>query len=85
MRAVANGGYAINKNCPIVGRVCMDMMFVDITDCGCSLKEGDTVALFGDYNSHGDHTDADDWAKAAGTINYEIFCAVSSRVPRFYY
>ncbi len=85
MRAVANGGKAINKNCPIVGRVCMDMMFVDITNCGHTFKEGDTVTLFGDYCSAGDNTDADNWAKAANTINYEIFCAVSSRVPRFYY
>jgi len=85
LRSIANGGSIIKKDCKIVGRICMDMMFADVTESAPMLNEGDTVTLFGSYASTGDNVTADDWAKAADTINYEVFCSVSSRVPRFYY
>lgn len=65
--------------CPQVGRICMDMCMVDITGVPDAV-EGDIVTVIG---SDGDERiTADELAEKAGTINYEITCAVSSRVPR---
>ena len=60
-----------------IGRICMDMCMADITDIpDCSV--GDVVTIFGEGLS------ADELAEKAGTINYEIVCSVSKRVPRVY-
>lgn len=66
--------------CPIVGRVCMDQMMVDISEIP-DVKIGDEVTLFGGASK----ISAADLARAAGTINYELLCAVGRRVPRIYY
>lgn len=66
---------------PVVGRICMDQCMIDVTDCGM-LKVGDEVIVMGESN--GIRNNADDYAKALGTINYEILCMVSRRVPRVY-
>lgn len=65
----------------VAGRVCMDQVVVD---CGDDpVAAGDTAVLFGP-GDHGEPT-ADDWAQAAGTINYEIVTrAGGPRVPRVY-
>ena len=63
---------------PIAGRVCMDQTMVDVTDID-GVKVGDEVILFGS-----DLISADDAAKHLNTINYEITCLVSSRVPRIF-
>ena len=63
---------------PVVGRICMDMCMVDLTDLP-EVKEGDEVEVYGEHNSV---TEA---AHLAGTISYELTCAVSKRVPRIYY
>ena len=63
---------------PIVGRICMDMCMVDLTDLP-DVKEGDEVEVYGPHNSV---TEA---AHLAGTISYELTCAVSKRVPRIYF
>jgi alanine racemase len=66
---------------PVVGRVCMDQIVVDL---GPHLKAevGDEVVLFG---RQGDtEITVDELADLAGTINYELVCAVSARVPRVY-
>lgn len=70
---VAIGG----QEAPIIGSVCMDMCFVDVTDVPCA--EGDSVALFGE----GDLLQRN--AEAAGTIPYELLTAVSPRVKRVYF
>lgn len=62
---------------PIVGRICMDMCMIDLTDLP-QVKEGDEVEVYGPHNSV---TEA---AHLAGTISYELTCAVSKRVPRVY-
>ncbi|WP_373519254.1 alanine racemase [Pricia sp.] len=59
---------------PIVGNVCMDMIMVDITEINC--KEGDEVIVFG-----GNHT-AEQFAKGAATISYELLTGISQRVKR---
>ena len=70
---------------PQVGRICMDQFMVDL---GCGedgkppLAPGATVRVWGD-GSQGEPT-ADDWAKAAETINYTIVTDLNPRVPRVY-
>lgn len=59
------------------GRICMDMSMVDLTDLK-DVREGDEVEIFGV------HQKVDVLAKLAGTIPYELLCAVSKRVPRVY-
>lgn len=61
-----------------VGRIAMDQFVVDVGDAPVQL--GDRAVLFGD--PAGGAPAADDWARAAGTINYEIVTRVGSRVTR---
>ena len=63
---------------PIVGRVCMDQMLVDVTDIP-NVTFGDEVVLL-----NRDTYTADDMAEELGTIGYEIVCDISSRVTRVY-
>lgn len=62
---------------PLCGRICMDMCMVDLTDLP-QVGTGATVEVFGV------HQTADDMAAVAGTISYELNCAISKRVPRLY-
>lgn len=66
---------------PLLGRVCMDYMMADITDLP-GVEAGEPVVLFG--NQGGQQISVDELAEIAGTINYEVVCAVSGRVPRYY-
>ncbi len=66
---------------PVVGRVTMDMTMVDVTDLP-EVKPGDEVVLIGRQGE--DVITADEVADWAETINYEIYCALSHRVPRYY-
>lgn len=67
---------------PIIGRVCMDQMVVDVTGIP-GAAEGDTVTLIG---RDGEETlPAEEIAGLCGTINYETMCAISRRVPRIYF
>ncbi len=59
------------------GKICMDMCMIDITDMP-SVDVGSEVEIFGKQNS------INELAELAGTIPYELTCAVSKRVPRFY-
>lgn len=83
IRSYAKEGYMIvnGKRANIVGRICMDQTIIDITDID-NVQLGDEVIVFGD-GSKGERT-ADDLAKVADTINYEVVCIVSKRVPRFF-
>ena len=65
------------KRAPQVGRICMDMCMVDLTDLP-EVKVGDTVEIFGQTQS------VDSLAAILNTIPYELTCAVSKRVPRLY-
>lgn len=70
-RVFVNGKYA-----PTIGNVCMDMMFVDVTDITCQV--GDEVELFGQ------HVDIQELADAAQSIDYEVMTSISPRVVREY-
>ncbi len=63
---------------PQVGRICMDMCMVDITDLP-DVKVGDEVEVFGETML------CETNAKLCDTISYELLCAVSKRVPRLYF
>ena len=67
--------------CRQVGRICMDMCMVDVTDVP-DVREGDTATIFGTDGS--ESISVDELAEKAGTISYEMLCAVSPRVPRVY-
>ena len=69
------------KKVPVVGRICMDMCMVDITDVP-EAQVGDTVTVVG---MDGDVSVTwDDWASQLGTISYELVCDINKRVPRLY-
>jgi len=61
----------------ILGRICMDMCMIDLGDYPQS-EVGDEVEIFGKNNP------VESLAEYAGTIPYEIVCAVSKRVPRVF-
>lgn len=63
--------------CPIVGNICMDMCFVDVT--GLEIQEGDEAVIFGKELS------VHELAKAVNSIPYEILTNISRRVPRIFY
>lgn len=70
---------AVNgKLYPIAGRICMDQCMIDVAS-GNNIKRGDEALIFGDGA-----VTADDLANWLGTINYEITCMVSRRIPRVY-
>lgn len=69
------------RRCPQVGRICMDMCMVDISavpECA----QGDVVTVIG--RDGDEQILAAEVAEKAGTINYEVTCAITSRVPRIY-
>lgn len=67
------------QRCPIAGRITMDMMMVDVTGVK-GVSVGDEVVLIGTQGSQ--TIKAEELAKLQNTINYEITCAISTRVPR---
>ena len=69
------------KKAPILGRVCMDQMMVDVTDIpGVALE--DKVTLVG--RDGGEQITMEQIAAAADSFNYEFVCGISRRVPRIY-
>ena len=71
------------KRCRILGRICMDQMMIDLSkfDEG-EVSPGVPVILLGTMGT--DAVTAEELAEKCGTINYEITCNISSRVPRKY-
>ncbi|EPS9064867.1 alanine racemase [Providencia stuartii] len=63
--------------CPLLGTVSMDMLTIDVSECPTA-KIGDRVELWGK------NLPIDDVAQAAGTIGYELMCALAKRVPVVY-
>ncbi len=79
MPRLLSNRYSVTVNsikAPIIGRICMDMFMIDVTDIDC--KEGDAVVIFGNGG------EVNIIADTIGTINYEIVCGISKRVPRKY-
>lgn len=80
LRSLSNKCSLYTKEGPakLRGKICMDMCMIDITDMP-TVDVGSEVEIFGEKNS------IDELAELAGTIPYELTCAVSKRVPRVYY
>ncbi len=82
-RLLSNQGEVIirSKKASIIGRVCMDQCFVDVTNIK-DVSVGDEVVLYG---SQGQETiPIESIAKQLNTIPYEVTCSISKRVPRIY-
>jgi alanine racemase len=62
-----------------LGRVSMDKICVDLSELPGAVGVGETVTLWGGQGAM--HVPADDVATAAGTVAYELFCALTARVP----
>ncbi len=82
-RALSNSGEVLikGKRCPIIGRVCMDQLIADISGLE-KVSVGDEVVLFGKQGD--EEISVDEIAQKCETINYEIICGISRRVPRYY-
>lgn len=78
-RLQSNNGTVLvrGQRAPIVGRVSMDLVTIDVTDVP-GAAPGDEVVLLGDGIT------ADEIAARIDTISYEVFCSISARVPRVY-
>ena len=69
------------QRAPIVGRVCMDMLMIDVTEIE-NVSLYDEVVLIGRQGQ--EYISATEMASWINTINYEVVCNISSRVPRHY-
>ena len=80
LRGIAKEGYIAigNKKAKIIGRICMDQCMIDVTNVH-NISVGDEVTLFGK-----DTVTIDDLASWLHTINYEVSCCISKRIPRVY-
>lgn len=79
LRSLSNRYSVLTKNgpAPVRGRICMDMCMIDLTDKP-DVVIGSEVEIFGEHNP------IEKMAEMAGTIPYELVCAVSKRVHRVY-
>jgi alanine racemase len=78
-RLQSNNGEVLvrGQRAPVVGRVSMDLVTIDVTDIP-NAAPGDEVVLLGDGIT------AEELGARSRTISYEVFCRVSARVPRVY-
>lgn len=78
-RSISNKGYMLagDVKCRVVGNVCMDMTMVDVTELGENCI-GTKLEVMGD------NITASMVGEWANTINYEVLCGISDRVPRIY-
>jgi alanine racemase len=83
LRAASNRGMLLihGRRCPILGRVTMDQMLVDVTRVPEAVP-GDEVVLIG--RQGGDSIDASEVGAWMGTIPWEVFTCITYRVPRIY-
>lgn len=82
-RSLSNRGEVLvrGRRAPVVGRVSMDLVTIDVTDIE-GAAHGDEVVLLGRQGS--DEISAEELASKLDTISYEVFCSVGARVPRVY-
>ena len=82
-RALSNAGRVLvrGRAAPVVGRVCMDLTMVDVTDVP-GAAEGDEAVVIGAQGAAA--ITVEEVAAGAGTIAYEILCGIGPRVPRRY-
>jgi alanine racemase len=88
MRSLSNKAFVLVEGvrCPVVGRVTMDQVIVDITAAtlsGRMPKIGDEAVIMG--TQKGESISVDEIAHWADTISYEILCSLGNRLPRVYH
>ena len=77
-----NGEVLIHgKRAPIAGRICMDQFMVDVTGID-GVQKGDEAVMLGRQGT--ECIDVDELAQKQDTINYEVTCSMSRRLPRVY-
>ncbi|WP_073993282.1 alanine racemase [Parasporobacterium paucivorans] len=83
-RSLSNKGHVLIRGCkaPIIGRVCMDQIMVDVTGI-MDVAEDDEVTIIGRDNE--EIITVELLAELAGTFNYEFVCDIGKRVPRVYF
>ena len=85
LRSLSGSGAEVlirGQRCPLLGRVTMDQIMVDVTELGDVVVAGDEVVLLG--NQGGETILAAELAERAGTIAWETFTNISQRVTRVY-
>jgi len=88
LRSLSNSAFVLIRGlrCPVVGRVTMDQVIVDVTPLGMSgdlPRLGEEAVLLG--NQKDANISADEVAHWAGTISYEILCSLGNNLPRIYF
>ncbi len=86
MRGLSNRAHVIVRGvyAPVVGRISMDLTLIDVTNVS-GVELDDQVTLLGWNRQQTElNIPAEDLARIAGTISYEVTCGVSERVPRVY-
>ena len=83
-RLLSNRGHVLvhGRRCPIIGRICMDVTIIDLTNAPAA-QVGDTAVLVGEQG--GETVQVHDLADLCGTIVHEIVSRFSPRLPRVYY
>lgn len=78
-RSLSNRGQVLiaGVKVPIIGNICMDQLMLDLTDLA-EVQVGQEVIIYGEDNP------VEDFAQIQNTINYEIYCTISDRIPRIY-
>lgn len=82
-RGLSNKGYVLvrGKKAPILGRVCMDQLMIDVTDIPEAITLDEVVFI----GSQGNETiTAEEVGDISGRFNYELVCDITNRVPRIY-
>jgi len=81
MRALSNRGHAIIRGvyATVIGRISMDLTLIDVTNVP-GVKLEDEVILIGSDGKLS--VTAEDLARTAGTLSYEVTCGIGARVPR---
>ena len=82
-RSLSNRFYVLihGKRAPVLGRVCMDQLMVDVTDIP-EAQADDSVVLIG--KSGEEEITIEQICGAAGVINYEFLCSLHHRIPRYF-
>jgi alanine racemase len=82
-RHLSNHGEVLihGKRAPVVGKVCMDFIMVDVTDIP-HVSVGDEVVLMGRQGR--EQITAEEIAEKINSISYEVLCLIGKRVPRIY-
>lgn len=69
------------KRVPLIGNICMDQCMADVSELD-DIKEGDIVTLIG--KSGDEEVTIDEWSRCVKSINNDLMCQITARVPRFY-